>query len=112
MNVVVDASAAIKRFFFRGREAESDVDASLALLRGALTDLLAIEMRLVGNEAVYTTAANLAVRLRHHLFDTLYHAVALESVDAVLVRTLTAESAATPALAWVWCSSSSIFVAM
>ena len=116
MNVVVDASVAIK-WFFRLREDERDIDAALELLRGvlddrvrliqpphfiaemgavlarempdtaeaALKDLLDIEMRLVSDEDVYTTAVSLAVHLQHHLFDTLYHAVALESVDAVLV---------------------------
>lgn len=116
MNVVVDASVAIK-WFFRLREDERDVDAALELLRGvlddrvkliqpphfiaemgavlarempdsaesALNDLLDIEMRLVSDEAVYTTAVSLSIRLQHHLFDTLYHAVALESADGVLV---------------------------
>ena len=51
----------------------------------ALRDLLDIEMQLVNDEAVYARATSLSVRLQHHLFDTLYRAVALESVDAVLV---------------------------
>lgn len=116
MNVVVDASVAIK-WFFRLRDDEREVDAALELLRGvlddrvklvqpphfvaemaavlaremqgvaaaSLKDLLDIEMQIVGGEAVYTTAVDLSVRLQHHLFDTLYQAVALESVDGVLV---------------------------
>ena len=34
--------------------------------------------------ALYKRAAHLSVQLKHHLFDTLYHAVALEN-DATLV---------------------------
>jgi len=34
---------------------------------------------------IYSTAVELSVRLRHHLFDTLYHATALHHDDAVLV---------------------------
>lgn len=116
MNVIVDASVAVK-WFFRLRDDEPDGDAALELLRGvlddrvrlfqpphfiaevgamlareapdtaeaSLQDLLDIEMQLVGGEAVYATAVGLSVRLRHHLFDTLYQAVALESIDGVLV---------------------------
>ena len=116
MNVVVDASVAIK-WFFRLRDDERDIDAALELLRGVLDDrvkliqpphfiaemgavlarempgaaaaslknLLDIEMQIVGGEAVYTKAVDLSVRLQHHLFDTLYQAVALASVDGVLV---------------------------
>ena len=116
MNVVVDASVAIK-WFFRLRDDERDIGAALELLRGvsddrvrliqpphfiaevgavlareipglakaSLKNLLDIEMRLVADEAVYATAVDLSVRLQHHLFDTLYQAVALESADGVLV---------------------------
>ena len=34
---------------------------------------------------IYSTAMELSVRLRHHLFDTLYHATAMHHDDAVLV---------------------------
>ena len=34
---------------------------------------------------IYSTAVELSVRLRHHLFDTLYHATALHHEDAMLV---------------------------
>jgi predicted nucleic acid-binding protein len=50
-----------------------------------LRDLLDIEMQLVESEAVYDRAIALSVQLGHHLFDTLYHAVALESAAATLV---------------------------
>ena len=34
---------------------------------------------------IYSTATELAIRLRHHLFDTLYHATAMHHDDAVLI---------------------------
>ena len=34
---------------------------------------------------IYSTAVELSARLRHHLFDTLYHATAMHHDDAVLV---------------------------
>ena len=51
----------------------------------SLRDLLAIEMRVEANEAVYQRALALAARHKHHLFDTLYHALALCTPGAVLV---------------------------
>ena len=48
-------------------------------------DLLDIEMQVVETSAIYERAMALARRHRHHLFDTLYHAVALEMGQAVLV---------------------------
>lgn len=39
----------------------------------------------VNETTVYATACDLAIRLNHHLFDTLYHAVALHTPDATLV---------------------------
>ena len=50
-----------------------------------LRDLLDIEMQIVESEAVYAQAMALSVRLGHHVFDTLYHAVALESIGTTLV---------------------------
>jgi predicted nucleic acid-binding protein len=50
-----------------------------------LADLLAIERRTVESLEIYTRAADLAQRYQHHLFDTLYHAVALHTPDATLV---------------------------
>ena len=116
MNVVVDASAALK-WFFRSRENEADLDIALDLLHRvaegsvtllqpphflaemsavlsrevpamaqvALGDLLDVEMQRVETDAVYARAVELSLRFKHHLFDTLYHAVALESQDALLV---------------------------
>ena len=34
---------------------------------------------------IYATAVELSTRLRHHLFDTLYHATAMHHDDAVLI---------------------------
>lgn len=41
--------------------------------------------RVIGFADVYGTACALSIELDHHLFDTLYHAVALHMDDAVLV---------------------------
>lgn len=41
-----------------------------------LLDILALEV--ADDWAVYRRAAELSVQLNHHLFDTLYHAVAIE----------------------------------
>ena len=116
MNVVVDASAALK-WFFRSRDDEADLDIALDLLRRvadgsvkllqpphfiaemsavlsrevptiaevALGDLLDVEMQRIETDALYVRAVELSLRFQHHLFDTLYHAVALESPDALLV---------------------------
>ncbi len=42
-----------------------------------LHDLLNIERRTADSPEIYATATDLAIRLNHHLFDTLYHALAL-----------------------------------
>ena len=34
---------------------------------------------------IYSTAMELSIRLRHHLFDTLYHATAMHHDDAMLI---------------------------
>ncbi len=34
---------------------------------------------------IYSTAIDLSARYRHHLFDTLYHAVALNTPGATLI---------------------------
>ena len=51
----------------------------------ALLDLLDIEMEVLAETRLYRRAVGLSSRLAHHLFDTLYHAVALETPGAVLV---------------------------
>lgn len=48
-------------------------------------DLLDLEFEQFADEQVYAQATNLAIRLDHHLFDTLYHALALSATDATLV---------------------------
>ena len=50
-----------------------------------LSDLLNFDLQWVENTRVYMTACDLAIRLNHHLFDTLYHAVALHTPDATLI---------------------------
>lgn len=42
-----------------------------------LFDLLRVECHITQGPEIYTTAIDLSIRYRHHLFDTLYHAVAL-----------------------------------
>lgn len=61
-----------------GREAPATAEASLR-------DLLRVEMTIVDEPTVQLRALALAMRLRQHVFDTLYHAVALATRGAVLV---------------------------
>ena len=56
---------------------------SMAL--ASLNDLLDLEMLVVESAAIYARAVDLASRHGHHLFDTLYHAVALELGNALLI---------------------------
>lgn len=51
----------------------------------SLNDLLDIELQVVESAAIYARAVALATRHDHHLFDTLYHALALDLGNAVLV---------------------------
>lgn len=50
-----------------------------------LFDLLNIEYHIAQEPEIYVTAIELAVRYRHHLFDTLYHAVTLHASGANLI---------------------------
>jgi predicted nucleic acid-binding protein len=50
-----------------------------------LLDLLAIEHHVEASPDIYATAIDLAIRYQHHLFDTLYHAVALHIPGASLI---------------------------
>jgi predicted nucleic acid-binding protein len=50
-----------------------------------LIDLLEIRWRTLSTPEIYTTAMDLALRYQHHLFDTLYHAVALHTPGSVLI---------------------------
>ena len=44
-----------------------------------------IEFALIDHPEIYRTAIKLSVELNHHLFDTLYHAVALNSQGVILI---------------------------
>ncbi len=50
-----------------------------------LLDLLSIESLFSDGPEIYATAMNLAIHCRHHLFDTLYHAVALQKPGTTLI---------------------------
>jgi predicted nucleic acid-binding protein len=68
----------------------AEVSAVLARLHpgGALqnlNNLLALGVQVNDRPDVYECALQLAIRHRHHLFDTLYHAVALQTPGAILV---------------------------
>ena len=47
--------------------------------------LCALELPLADEPAVLPRACELAIELKQHVFDTYYHAVALDTSDAVLV---------------------------
>ncbi|MEA1053991.1 hypothetical protein U5801_29875, partial [Lamprobacter modestohalophilus] len=53
--------------------------------REDLTDLRLLQWQIVDNQFTYELAIDLSIRLRHHLFDTLYHAAAMRTGDAILV---------------------------
>lgn len=59
------------------RKTPEQAERNLALLDG-------LELEMAGGIDVMQRACRLSIDLNHHLFDTLYHAVALE-MDAVLV---------------------------
>jgi predicted nucleic acid-binding protein len=50
-----------------------------------LLDLQNIERRTLDTPEIHATALELAIRHHHHLFDTLYHAVALHTPGATLI---------------------------
>jgi predicted nucleic acid-binding protein len=50
-----------------------------------LRDLLNTDFHRVEGSEICATATELAMRLDHHVFDTLYHAVALHTPGATLV---------------------------
>jgi predicted nucleic acid-binding protein len=54
-------------------------------MRDNLRDLLELAIPTRDDELVMWRAMQLSSQLNHHLFDTLYHALALETDDAVLV---------------------------
>jgi predicted nucleic acid-binding protein len=53
--------------------------------RRDVADLLDLDIAWAPPSQALAAAAELAVRLDHHLFDTLYHALALDTPGAVLV---------------------------
>lgn len=50
-----------------------------------LADLQLVDWQVIEDPAIYTVAIDLARDLRQHLFDTLYHAIALHESDTRLV---------------------------
>lgn len=58
---------------------------SPATLATDIADLYALDFDVADSLAVYKRATQLAVDLGQHVFDTLYHAVALESPGCILV---------------------------
>ena len=46
--------------------------------------MLLIEHRILDTPEMYANALELAMRHQHHVFDTLYHAVALQTPGATL----------------------------
>ena len=50
-----------------------------------LVHLQTVEWEVAEQPWVYATAIDLSIRLRHHVFDTLYHATALHREGATLV---------------------------
>lgn len=50
-----------------------------------LLDLLNVERRTIDTADIHAAALELSLRFRQHLFDTLYHAVALHTPGAALV---------------------------
>lgn len=78
--------------FERGMNAGQPVAADHVLTRLApkqsirmLQTFLAMELPMTTAWDVYEQACRLAVNLNHHLFDTLYHAVALQSSDTLFI---------------------------
>ena len=55
-----------------------------------LTDLLNLDFQRVETEQIYATACSLSIQLKQHLFDTLYHASALEINGAIFITADTA----------------------
>ncbi len=58
---------------------------SPATAKEDIKDLYEINFEIVDTREVYLKACELSMELNHHLFDTLYHAVALLLQDTVLV---------------------------
>jgi predicted nucleic acid-binding protein len=116
MQLVVDASVALK-WFFQGRADEQGAESSLRILDALdagqigmvqpphfvaemaavlirekgdaayqdLEDLQALDWLCSDNASCYEDAMAISSQLQHHLFDTLYHALALRLEDGLLV---------------------------
>ena len=54
---------------------------SPAVAQQDLVDLVNLEVPVADSPEIYRTALDLAIQLDHHLFDTLYHAVAFHTED-------------------------------
>ena len=68
----------------------AEMAAVLARVRPATADedlrlLQVVEWEVTERPEIYATAIELSKRLKHHLFDTLYHAVALLTEGATLI---------------------------
>ena len=50
-----------------------------------LFDLLCVECQISQGPEIYATAMDLSIRYRHHLFDTLYHAIALHTPGSTFI---------------------------
>jgi predicted nucleic acid-binding protein len=50
-----------------------------------LFDLLCVECQISQEPESYATAIDLSIRYRHHLFDTLYHAIALHTPGSTFI---------------------------
>lgn len=50
-----------------------------------IEDLCEMNFEVLDTQEVYLKACELSSKLNHHLFDTLYHAVALDLPDAILI---------------------------
>ena len=106
MILTFDASVALK-WFCRDRDDEAAVaDGSVKLVQpphfmaemtavlareapttavANIEDLRALDFAVCDADRLYPRAAELATQLKHHAFDTLYHAAALLTPNAVLV---------------------------
>ena len=58
---------------------------SPAVAQQDLMDLVNFEVPVADSPEIYRTALDLAIQLDHHLFDTLYHAVAFHAEDRQLI---------------------------
>ena len=58
---------------------------SPATARADIASLCEMEIPVADSPEIYLTACALAVELHHHLFDTLYHAVALHHTGSVFI---------------------------